>query len=79
MSEKILKEILNEIKDIKNRQNEMYQVLRALEDKTDTHSAKLNKINHDVAEVKGNTRVLEREETKKFLKTGSKIVSLLSE
>jgi len=72
-------DIKTDVKYIKKQQEENTQILKALEDNTQSHGATLEQLNHKTAKIEGNTKILEKAETKKFLKTGSKIVSLLSE
>ena len=49
----------NRMENMESRQDEMYKILRGLEERTKVNSAKLDNIEHDVAEVKGEARTLE--------------------
>jgi peptidoglycan hydrolase CwlO-like protein len=85
-NEEMLKLILNKfdklednIQEIKSNQNEIKSDIKQLKNETETLGLKINKMDKDLTEVKSNTKILEKKETKRFLNTGSKIISVLSE
>ena len=52
MSNELLREILSEIKDMKSRQDEMYQILRGLEESKEVSKAKIDKLEVEVRQLK---------------------------
>ena len=85
-NEEMLKLILNkfdkledDIQEIKNNQVEMKADIKQLKSETETISLTVNRMDKDLTEVKGSIKILEKAETKKFLNTGTKIMSILAE
>ena len=85
-NEEMLKLILNkfdkledDIQEIKSNQVEMKADIKQLKSETETISLTVNRMDEDLTEVKGSIKILEKAETKKFLNTGTKIMSILSE
>jgi len=85
-NEEMLKLILNkfdkledDVQEIKSNQVEMKADIKQLKSETETISLTVNRMDEDLTEVKGSIKILEKAETKKFLNTGTKIMSILSE
>ncbi|MCK8826361.1 hypothetical protein MWH25_01190 [Natroniella acetigena] len=45
--------VKEEVSEIKNQQKENAQILKAIEERTEVNSAKLDKIEHNIAQIQG--------------------------
>lgn len=57
----ILKSIQNDIKEIKLKQNETYQIVKALEHSSEVNKAEHDKMANDITHIKGEVAALRKD------------------
>jgi septal ring factor EnvC (AmiA/AmiB activator) len=67
----ILKSMQSDIKEIKSRQEETYQIVKALEHSAEVNKAEHDKMANDIAHIKGDVEALRKDITNVEIITSS--------